>query len=124
MQYRLATVKATVAEIEVEVQLGDVAKRFQSDECKPTNFLVAAPVLLPISLVLQFVHVILMILHTKPNKQFREDNPEEYTTLMLRYRKKLVAENILAVIIILLNIIISYTIIEQIKAFNISSCTF
>ena len=65
-----------------------------------------------------------MILKSKPNKEFRETNPDEYIQLMLKYRKKIAAENIIAVIIILLNIIISYTIVEQIKSFNTSTCTF
>ena len=68
-----------------------------------------------------------MIVYQKPDEGERNsgDVPgEDYIKKMESYRKKLIWENILAVVVILLNILINYTVIEQIRDFNHDNCSF
>ena len=110
--------------IQNAAQLGDIIKRMQSDVCQPDVLLTAAIVLIPTSLVLQFFHVLCMIIHQKPDNELRATDEEAHTQRMEAYRTKLMWENILAAIVILLNILISYSIVEQIRDFDHKSCSF
>ena len=93
----------------------------QGDVCQPDALLLAAIILIPLSLVLQFCHVIAMLVHQKPD----DDLPEQQRVDQTRsYRKKLVYENVLAAFVILLNILISYTIVEQIRDYDHENCSF
>ena len=65
-----------------------------------------------------------MIIFQKPDKEKKTEQPREYQIAHRAYRQKLVWENVLAAVIILMNIIISYSIIEQIKNFNSENCSF
>ena len=68
-----------------------------------------------------------MIVHQKPDEGERNSGEvpgEDYIQKMESYRKKLIWENILAVVVILLNILINYTVIEQIRDFNHDDCSF
>ena len=103
------------------VKLGDIIKRMQGDVCQPDELLLAAIILIPLSLVLQFCHVIAMLVYQKPD----DDLPEQQRVDQTRsYRKKLVYENVLAAFVILLNILISYTIVEQIRDYDHENCSF
>ena len=95
-----------------------------SSLCQPMGMLIAAIVLIPVSLILQFSHVVLMIIYQKPDKEKKIEQPVEWEIAHTNYRKKLVWENILAAVIILLNILISYSIVEQIKNFDTDTCSF
>lgn len=77
-------------------------------------------ILIPISMVLQFVHVKMMLLSTKPDKTLLKTNPAEYQKLKSNYKRMIVVENIIAISVILMNIIITYTIVGQIKSFDCS----
>ena len=66
----------------------------------------------------------MMLLSSKPDKTLQTTNPEEYQKLRTKYKKMLVQENIIAIIVILMNIIITYTVVEQIKAFDDDECSF
>jgi len=81
-------------------------------------------ILIPISMILQFVHALMMLLSSKPDKTLQTTNPEEYRELKMKYKKLLVYENIIAILVILMNIIITYTIVEQIKSFDEDECSF
>ena len=65
-----------------------------------------------------------MIIYQKPDKEMKTTKPVVYDTANAAYRKKLVWENVLAAVIILMNILISYSIIEQIKNFDTDNCSF
>ena len=68
-----------------------------------------------------------MIVYQKPDEGERNSGEvagEDYIQKMESYRKKLIWENILAVVVILLNILINYTVIEQIRDFNHDDCSF
>ena len=75
-------------------------------------------------MILQFVHALMMLLSSKPDKTLQTANPEEYRELKMKYKKLLVYENIIAILVILMNIIITYTIVEQIKSFDEDECSF
>ena len=75
-------------------------------------------------MILQFVHALMMLLSSKPDKTLQTTNPEEYQKLRTKYKKMLVQENIIAIVVILMNIIITYTVVEQIKAFDDDECSF
>ena len=75
-------------------------------------------------MILQFVHALMMLLSSKPDKTLLTNNPEEYRKLKLKYKQMLVYENIIAILVILMNIIITYTIVEQIKSFDEDECSF
>ena len=64
----------------------------------------------------------MMLFSKKPDKKLLKTNPEEYQILKSKYKQLIVAENIIAIAIILMNIIITYTIIGQIKSFNENEC--
>ena len=64
-----------------------------------------------------------MTVHQKPDEDERS-SAEEYSNRMESYRKKLIWENILAVLVILLNILINYTVIEQMRDFDHETCSF
>lgn len=66
----------------------------------------------------------MMLLSSKPDKTLQTTNPEEYQKLRTKYKKMLVQENIIAIVVILMNIIITYTVVEQIKAFDDDECSF
>ena len=112
--------------IQNAAQLGDIIKRMQSDVCQPDGLLTAAVVLIPVSLVLQFLHVLCMIIHQKPQDDLQADEEAitERRKRMESYRKKLAWENILAAVVILLNILISYSIVEQIRDYDHEICSF
>ena len=110
--------------IQNAAQLGDIIKRMQSDVCQPDVLLTAAIVLIPTSLVLQFFHVLCLIVHQKPGNELRATDEEAHTQRMEAYRTKLMWENILAAIVILLNILISYSIVEQIRDYDHELCSF
>ena len=73
-------------------------------------------------MILQIVHVKMMLFSKKPDKNLLKTNPEEYQILKSKYKKMIVAENIIAITIILMDIIITYTIIGQIKSFDEIEC--
>ena len=73
-------------------------------------------------MILQIVHVKMMLFSKKPDKNLLKTNPEEYQILKSKYKKMIVAENIIAITIILMDIIITYTIIGQIKSFDKIEC--
>ena len=73
-------------------------------------------------MILQIVHVKMMLFSKKPDKKLLKTNPEEYQILKSKYKKMIVAENIIAITIILMDIIITYTIIGQIKSFDKIEC--
>ena len=73
-------------------------------------------------MILQIVHVKMMLFSKKPDKKLLKTNPEEYQMLKSKYKKMIVAENIIAITIILMDIIITYTIIGQIKSFDEIEC--
>ena len=73
-------------------------------------------------MILQIVHVKMMLFSKKPDKKLLKTNPEEYQILKSKYKKMIVAENIIAITIILMDIIITYTIIGQIKSFDEIEC--
>ena len=79
-------------------------------------------ILIPIVMILQIVHVKMMLFSKKPDKNLLKTNPEEYQILKSKYKKMIVAENIIAITIILMDIIITYTIIGQIKSFDEIEC--
>ena len=64
----------------------------------------------------------MMLFSKKPDKNLLKTNPEEYQILKSKYKKMIVAENIIAITIILMDIIITYTIIGQIKSFDKIEC--
>ena len=64
----------------------------------------------------------MMLFSKKPDKKLLKTNPEEYQTLKSKYKQLIVAENIIAITIILMDIIITYTIIGQIKSFDENEC--
>ena len=64
----------------------------------------------------------MMLFSKKPDKNLLKTNPEEYQILKSKYKKMIVAENIIAITIILMDIIITYTIIGQIKSFDEIEC--
>ena len=66
----------------------------------------------------------MMLLSSKPDKTLLTTNPEEYRKLKMKYKKMLVFENLVAILVILMNIIITYTIVENIKLFNEDECSF
>ena len=65
-----------------------------------------------------------MIIYQKPDKEMKTTKPDIYDVANVAYRKKLVWENVMAAVIILMNILISYSIIEQIKNFDTVNCSF
>ena len=70
-----------------------------------------------------------MTVHQKPDEdQYsagdQSGHTQEFRDKMESYRKKLVWENILAVLVILLNILINYTVIEQIRDYDHEDCSF
>ena len=75
-------------------------------------------------MILQFVHALMTLLCSKPDKKLQTTNPEEYRKLKMKYKKMLVFENLVAILVILMNIIITYTIVENIKLFNEDECSF
>ena len=79
-------------------------------------------ILIPIVMILQIVHVKMMLFSKKPDKNLLKTNPEEYQILKSKYKKMIVAENIIAITIILMDVIITYTIIGQIKSFDKIEC--
>ena len=79
-------------------------------------------ILNPIAMILQIVHVKMMLFSNKPDKKLLKTYPEEYQILKSKYKKMIVAENIIAITIILMDIIITYTIISQIKSFDPTEC--
>ena len=91
----------------------------------------AGAILLPISMILQSVHAVLMLFETKKPekpKQKKQEEPDEFNKrlkkhgeLLSTYRKKFMYENVIAIVVILMNIIISYSVVEQIKSYN-NSC--
>ena len=64
----------------------------------------------------------MMLFSKKPDKNLLKTNPEEYQILKSKYKKMIVAENIIAITIILMDVIITYTIIGQIKSFDKIEC--
>ena len=75
-------------------------------------------------MISQFVHALMMLLCSKPDKKLLTTNPEEYRKLKMKYKKMLVFENLVAILVILMNIIITYTIVDQIKLFDEDECSF
>ena len=75
-------------------------------------------------MILQFVHALMMLLCSKPDKTLQTTDPEEYRKLRSKYKQMLVYENIIAILVILMNIIITYTVVEQIKSFDDDECSF
>ena len=75
-------------------------------------------------MMLQFVHALMMLLSSKPDKTLQTTDPEEYRKLRSKYKQMLVYENIIAILVILMNIIITYTVVEQIKSFDDNECSF
>ena len=75
-------------------------------------------------MMLQFVHALMMLLSSKPDKTLQTTDPEEYRKLRSKYKQMLVYENIIAILVILMNIIITYTVVEQIKSFDDDECSF
>ena len=73
-------------------------------------------------MILQIVHVKMMLFSKKPDKNLLKTNSEEYQILKSKYKKMILAENIIAITIILMDIIITYTIIGQIKSFDKIEC--
>ena len=64
----------------------------------------------------------MMLFSKKPDKKLLKTNPEEYQILKSKYKQLIVAENIIAITIILMDIIITYTIIGQIKSLDENEC--
>ena len=91
----------------------------------------AGAILLPISMILQSVHAVLMLFETKkPEKPKQKKQKEQdefkkrlkkHDVLLSAYRKKFMYENVIAIVVILMNIIISYSVVEQIKKYNCNS---
>lgn len=98
-------------------QLGDTIKMMQSDSCQPIPFLIAAATLLPLSLILQSLHALATVVYQKPN----DDND---FVAMERYRQKLMWENGLAAVVVLLNMAIDYAVVGQIDEFDRETCSF
>ena len=84
----------------------------------------AGVILIPISMILQCVHALIVLLCTKPEKSLQTTDPEEYQRLKGRYKKMLICENMLTLLVMLMNIIINYTVVDQIKSFDDHECTF
>ena len=66
----------------------------------------------------------MMLLSSKPDKTLQTTDPEEYRKLRSKYKQMLLYENIIAILVILMNIIITYTVVEQIKSFDDDECSF
>ena len=82
-------------------------------------------------MILQSVHAVLMLFETKKPekpKQKKEEKQEAFNErqkkhgeLLSAYKKKFMYENVIAIVVILMNIIISYSVVEQIKKYNCNS---